>query len=309
MFTKSRDPLFWVPIFIAALFLVTPDALGQAQKLLHEKDSLYHHIQILDHVENNNTIRCMKFTGKTPTNQSCIDLSNPDRQVLEYSEMAFAGLLFSPLPRSVLVIGLGGGIIPNIYNRISPHTKVDVVEIDKEVLNLAKKYFNFKPSEKTRVVIRDGRRFVKRSEKRYDVIVLDAFNGDQIPFHLMTAEFFKLLKKTALTDDGILVSNVFFNSRLFDYQLATYLECFEGVYPFVGQRSGNVIVVATQKRYTPSPKTLKETGRKLQQENKYPFFDLENVAGSYQPGLVPGPEAKVLRDDYAPVNYLLKKKP
>lgn len=309
MLSKSRTPLLWILLILIALIPAGLNAFEQTKKLLVEKDSLYHHIQILEETKENTTIRCMKFTGKTPTNQSCIDLSDPNRQVLEYSEMAFSGLLFSPQPRSVLVIGLGGGIIPSIYNRISPLTKVDVVEIDEDVLGFAKKYFGFKPSEKTRVIIRDGRRFAKRSEKRYDFIVLDAFNGDQIPFHLMTAEFFEMLKKTALTEDGILVSNVFFNSRLFGYQLATYRECFAGVYPFVGQRSGNVIVVATKKRFTPSPAKLIETGRKLQEENRYPFFDLEKVAAMYKPDLAPDPEAKVLRDDYAPVNYLFKKKP
>jgi spermidine synthase len=290
-------PLVWI-VFSSA----TDSAV------LFETDSLYHNIQITQHKKGASQIRCMRFSGRTPTNQSCIDLADPDRQVLEYSEMMFAGLLYNDTPKRVLVIGLGGGIIPTIFQKILPETKVDVVEIDKTVVKLAQEYFGFLQGGSVRVHVKDGRRFVARATEKYDMIFLDAFNGDQIPFHLMTREFFELLKANVLADDGVLVSNVFFNTELFDHQLLTYKKCFVDVDGFAGKRSGNVILVTLNQKRAQSTTTLTQKAEQIMEHNQYPHFDLKTIAGLYDAGFAPDKDAKVLTDDFAPVNYLLKKK-
>lgn len=82
--------------------------------------------------------------------------------------------------------------------------KVKVAEIDKDVLDISKKYFQY---EGDSVEIGDGRKILKDQDETYDVIILDAFhNTYQIPFHLVSKEFFNLTR-AKLSEDGILIIN------------------------------------------------------------------------------------------------------
>jgi spermidine synthase len=86
-------------------------------------------------------------------------------------------------------IGLGGGTLPTAFSRILPQAEIDNVEIDPAVVRVARKYFNFRPTAKNKVVEEDGRVFVKRAVKKkikYDLIILDAYDHEYIPEHLVT---------------------------------------------------------------------------------------------------------------------------
>jgi SAM-dependent methyltransferase len=85
--------------------------------------------------------------------------------------------------------------------------KVDVVEINPAVLPVARQYFDFRP-EKCRITIDDARHYLNRCQKKYDVVVLDAFLGDSSPSHLLTREAFVSIR-SVLQPGGMLVINCF----------------------------------------------------------------------------------------------------
>ena len=105
----------------------------------------------------------------------------------------------------VLCIGLGVGIVPMQFAREG--ARVEVAEINPAVVPLAQRYFDLEP-ERLQLTIDDGRHFVNRSTKRYDVIVLDAFLGDSVPSHLMSREAFAAMRRV-LKPGGVLVINTF----------------------------------------------------------------------------------------------------
>lgn len=111
---------------------------------------------------------------------------------------------FFSKPGKMLLIGLGGGSIARRY--YSRGWEVDAVEIDPKVVEVAKEYFGFADSMAT-VYQMDGRRFLREYEKKYDLIVLDAFGSSYIPFHLVTREAFDLIS-SRLNSEGILAANV-----------------------------------------------------------------------------------------------------
>ena len=76
--------------------------------------------------------------------QSQMDIQRPRRHMLEYTPMIFCGLLNNSDPNRILVLGLGGGVIPREMRHYYPDADIDVVEIDGEILNVAKEYFIFK---------------------------------------------------------------------------------------------------------------------------------------------------------------------
>jgi len=278
---------------------------GGLGQLVHRKNSLYHSI----FVYKRDSIVTLNF-GRQPgvEVQSQVDLGNLRRHMLEYSTMTFCGLLYKPQPKSVLVVGLGGGVIPREMRHYYPDAEIDVVEIDPEVARIAKDYFDFKEDDKLRVNIDDGRMFLRKkirdkSPRRYDVMVLDAFNSDYIPYHLMTREFLADANDL-LADDGVVVANVFYPNRLFEAEFATFISVFGNCQAYFGTGSGNAMLVSRgSSGGLITSQEAQVRAQELQQKHLFDF-DMPTVAGKLRPDVQPGPDAIVLTDDKAPVNRL-----
>jgi spermidine synthase len=126
---------------------------------------------------------------------------------------------------------------------VLPEASIDAVEIDPAVVRVAYKYFDFVPLPTTRVFEEDGRVFAKRMGKlraRYDLVMLDAFDHEYIPEHLLTREFLQEIKGL-LSEHGVLAANTFTRSRLYDFESATYHSVFGQFYRL--KRDNRVILV------------------------------------------------------------------
>ncbi|MFL6620915.1 MAG: spermidine synthase, partial [Povalibacter sp.] len=190
-------------------------------RLLHSERSLYREVLVYE----NGSQRCMCFTRNCRVGrQTCMDTNQPDRFVLNYTRMMLGSLFINPHPQSVLIVGLGGGTLPRALSRLIPDATIDTVEIDPAVTKVAEAFFDFRPSERVHVTEMDGRVFVKRAlreHRQYDLIMLDAFDHEYIPEHLLTQEFLREVKKL-LTPKGVLAANTFSSSRLYDHESVTY---------------------------------------------------------------------------------------
>ena len=107
-------------------------------------------------------------------------------------------------PGKLCLVGLGGGSVAKSYS----HTgwDVDVVEIDPEIVAVARQHFGLGEDE-GRVFLTDGRRHFRTTAELYDLVILDAFGSSSIPFHLVTRESFAEIK-SRLNAGGILALNV-----------------------------------------------------------------------------------------------------
>ncbi|MGH8185403.1 MAG: spermidine synthase, partial [Steroidobacteraceae bacterium] len=170
-------------LLMIATAVLAPLACGQADtmKLLHAERSLYREVLVYD----TGTVRCMCFTRHCRIGrQSCMDMRHPNRIVMNYPQMMLGSLYVQPSPRTVLIIGLGGGTLPRALAQIVPQAQMEIVEIDPAVVRVAKRYFEFDSGGKIRVAETDGRVYVKRAlreGRRYDLIMLDAFDHEYIP--------------------------------------------------------------------------------------------------------------------------------
>lgn len=108
--------------------------------------------------------------------------------------------------QSALCIGVGVGIVPR--NLAAEGTRVDAVEINRAIIPVAERHFDFNPTKLNRLVIGDGRQFLARETNRYDAVFLDAFLGESSPGHLMTREAFTAMRDR-LNPQGVLVINSF----------------------------------------------------------------------------------------------------
>ncbi len=290
---------FWQLLFVS---VVAARGFG---RLVHKKNSLYHRILVYQR----GPVVTLQFGRRRLIQmQSQVDLTDLRRHMLEYTMLAFCGLLYEPEPKRMLVLGLGGGVIPREMHHYFPELEIHVVEIDPEIPLIATRFFGFREDDKLKVHIADGRMFIKQQLRRdpvpkYDIVILDAFNSDHIPFHLMTREFLEEVKGV-LAEDGVVIANVIYSNRLFDAELKTFLAVFARCQVFIGAYSINAMLVA------PGPAgptlTVKEAvgrARILQRKHKL-AFNVTTVAKRLRPDTRPDSRAKVLTDDRAPVNWL-----
>ncbi|WIO73674.1 fused MFS/spermidine synthase [Porticoccaceae bacterium LTM1] len=278
-------------------------SVDAAAEVIHQEKSLYRNL-FVEEVEG---IRCLKFRsrGGRESNQSCIVLEHPDLLALNYTRMAMGGLFLNPQPKKVLVIGLGGGILPRTLRDIFPNTKVTSVEIDPAVVKVAEKYFHFNSDENNIVVTQDARVFVKRAglqNKKFDFIILDAFNGDYIPGHLMTLEFFQELRKI-LTPQGVLLANTFSRSELIDSEAATYHAAFGHFYLLTQSGLGNRILMMSNGDLPSKTDMYRNMVELAPMLEKYGVESAKLFNGiNKKPDW--DKSAKVLTDQYSPVNIL-----
>ena len=152
---------------------------------------------------------------------------------------------YTPRLERVLCIGLGMGIVPRELARAG--AAVDVVEINPAIVPVARKYFDLDPGM-FRLVIGDGRQFLNTPTGRYDAVILDAFNGDSSPSHLMTREAFAAISRV-LNPDGVLVMNSFADiDPSNEFVAASLARTLKSVFPSLrvhGIRGGNTLFVAS----------------------------------------------------------------
>ena len=105
----------------------------------------------------------------------------------------------------VLILGMGTGTYGSQCTRYFPGIQIEGVEIDEKITRLAHRYFEM--PEDLNVCTYDGRAYLNAVEKRYDVIMVDAYQDITIPFQMSSVEFFTMVREH-LKDDGVLVVNM-----------------------------------------------------------------------------------------------------
>jgi spermidine synthase len=142
--------------------------------------------------------------------------------------------------RKIALVGLGGGRTISYFVASFPQITADVAELDPSVIALAQKYFAVTPNERLRISNKDGRVFLNQTKDKFDIILLDAYRGPFVPFHLTTQEFYKLVK-SRLNEGGVVAQNVEPSTMFFDSAYATMKSVFANVDAF--DAGGNIVLV------------------------------------------------------------------
>ncbi|HEY5720186.1 MAG TPA: fused MFS/spermidine synthase, partial [Gammaproteobacteria bacterium] len=167
---------------------------------IETRDSHYGQLQVLDYAGGNVRNRELAIDGLI---QGGIDLNN-GLAVYEYPYfLQFLPVALQPAGRRALVIGLGAGMLPAWY--ADRGVTVDVVDIDPDVVDLARRHLGFRSNGT--VHIEDARAFLARPGPRYDYLLLDVFSGDVTPGHLLSREAVALLADR-LAPGGVLGINL-----------------------------------------------------------------------------------------------------
>ncbi|MHB9003492.1 MAG: spermidine synthase [Coriobacteriia bacterium] len=177
-----------------------PSVNEAGEAVLFRADTEYHRITVTE----DDTTRHLRFDA---SHQTAIDLDDPYVSRIRYPDYMHLALALNPDAKRVLVLGLGGGAITKRFWRDYPELSVDSVEIDKVVVDVSRRYFAITEDERSRIFVDDARRYVQHTTETYDIIIVDAYYSDSLPFHLTTQEFLGELKE-CMNPDGVIAYNV-----------------------------------------------------------------------------------------------------
>jgi spermidine synthase len=272
-------------------------------KVLYRKDSRYHQVAVVE----SNGVRTLRFGSSF---QSEMYVHQPFRTSFEYTDFFFLGPAYKPDAKRVLFLGLGGGSAPKRFWRDFPELQLQVVEIDPVVADVAHRFFAVPDDARLPVAIEDARRWLDEHDERWDVIAVDTFYDDGVPFHLTTREFLELVR-SRLTPGGVVVTNLIGSakgpsSKLVRAVYRTYRDVFPTVlvHPLgAADAYGNVILVATDGA-APSKAFLRARWRALRAAHPT-APSLGTAIRERYDAFIPTSDVPTLTDAYAPVDALL----
>ncbi len=290
-------------------FIIPASFISGNENFLMETDSAYNHITVREyfHEKTQRNIRIM-FLG---TEAHSIIFTDSDEVFSIYAKLYRLDSLFGENFKKGLTLGGGAYITPKDFLARYPDSKMTVVEIDPEVTETARKFFNFEDDQRLDIRHEDARIFLNNNEEKFGVIYGDAFSSYySIPFHLTTKEAIKKIYDS-LTDDGIFVLNVISSlegekSLFFKAEYKTISQYFPQIYLFPSSYHGeqdiekpqNIVLIATKSAERLSRQDLEKNASPKQLELLEYFFEKEIIINEKIP---------ILTDEFAPVDYYASK--
>lgn len=200
--------IFFIIILLTFLYLPAENFYFAGAKVIADIDSRYNRLIIYDSTERDSGRPVRNLITDPYGIQSAMYLDYDNELVFDYAKYYFLGEHFNPDFKSSLLIGGGAYSFAKQFLSRYPEKTIDVVEIDPGFTALARKYFNLKDSSRLFIYEQDGRNFIDRTDKRYDIVYLDAFNSAlSIPFYLTTEEAVKSLYNI-LNENGVVLTNL-----------------------------------------------------------------------------------------------------
>ncbi|WP_343249718.1 fused MFS/spermidine synthase [Diplocloster hominis] len=197
----------------------------------------------------------------------------------------------------ILILGLGTGTYASMCTQYLPDVNIEGVEIDEKIVKLADTYFDL--PESVDVSVTDGRAYLS-TDKKYDVIMVDAYQDITIPFQMSTVEFFTMVKEH-LNEQGVMVVNMNMHSSkegsINEYLCDTIASVFPQVYTAVLERGTNIELFASM---NPDMLAAFDQGRASISDPDLAAM-MDQVSGRLTP--VKGGN-RILTDDKAPVELL-----
>lgn len=266
---------------------------------VYHTQTAYQELEVVDA----DGVRTLYLDGQP---NSAMYLDGRQEYVFGYTPYFHLPFLLEDNIDDVLFIGGGGFSGPKRFLDEYSNVSVDVVEIDPQVVDAARKYFNVTDDPRMETHVMDGREYIDQTDNSYDIIILDAYKKDKVPFHLTTREFFQLVHDS-LENDGIVLSNLIATptgpgSEFFRAEYRTIDAVFQNVQAFKTTDSSfaqNIEVIAWK-----DGEELSTTEWQQRNRQRDIGINLSEQIG-YRIETIPTDDVPLLRDGKAPVDRLL----
>ena len=308
---KKYNLFFFLAIIIViVLFYFSVNlSLPKTKSIIFQKDGFYNQI----------TIKETQLQNKEIVRRLYLDRHSHGAMFLESGELFHEYMKYYVLyeiinPQAEKALFLGGGTYSMPRKLLSDENnikKVDVVEIESSLFQLAKQYFKLEEDSRLFNYIIDGRKFLKGTDENYDLIFADAYDaGGYVPFHLVTKEFFSLAKDR-LSESGFFSMNIVGtleekNNLLLFSKIKTFKSVFKNSYLLATnspEEKGlqNFILLGLKndsRNIDFESKEILENKNEVIHNLSEKFIYIKNLALD---------SAFIFTDDFAPIEYLTSK--
>jgi len=298
---RKAFALFALAVVLAWIFLPSGIKPPQVGRLLFEKESAYHYIQVVQVGTQTQLILNEGQAVHSIYDSSSLVTGGPWDYFLIANSFRPAQAT-EPAPRDVAILGLAGGTAARQYTAaFGSGVNITGIEIDPEILNVAKTYFHLE-GPNIHPVVDDARYWLDTHAGQYDVIMVDAYRQPYIPFHLTTREFFTEVRGH-LRPGGVAVVNA--GRTTSDYRLVDAIaSTMAAVYPSVflvdvPEFSNTLVYGSTQ------PTTLADVQHNLGLISEPLAKDVASSAIGEGRLRVSEYHSQVFTDDLAPVERLI----
>jgi len=305
----SRSPKWAASVVVAA---IAPFSFPRAEKgLLLRRESFYNDIRVLKREDERIALSVNRWTSYSVA----VDEEGNYLTGTSYYDYFNAAALLTE-PREILVLGMGAGTSVKQYLHFFPKARIDAVEIDPEIIRIAKdepigkdkKYFGVKEGPRLNIFAADARPYLSRTKKKYDVIEVDMFQGGPyVPFYVTTKEFFQLVADHLLPK-GVVMMNVL--SLTDDQTLLCSIDktlkaVFSTVFTVRVERSSNYLLVALNREIAEGAVTSEVKG--ILNDKRLSHRDLSGIINRFTQNIIFLPEneaAHVFTDDKADIERI-----
>lgn len=249
------------------------EAVIHSGTVVHEEPSPFGTVYVVDVGD----LRTLRFDSPEGTLQSAILKSDPLAVPTNYVRVATAGLALTEGRSRVLVVGLGGGAFPMLLHRLLPRVRVDVVELNPVVADVARRFFGVREDARLHIHVEDGAGFMTRQGTRYDLILLDAFSDDGTPDHLKESLFLDEVRRR-LAPGGVAVLNIALETpRNMTWRIETFARAFKDCAVLRGASAYNNLILVGTLEPLPSEPVFRRQLWRLARELDFPALT-ESVA-------------------------------
>lgn len=293
---KSIKAVVGVLVFVVACFFGKSDSFAfWEDNLTYEGESIYNYLQVSE------DDREVYLSTNVLFGVQSVYVKGDELTGMYYDYAMAAPMMACVNEKEsldILVLGMGTGTFATQCSRYFDGMNIEGVEIDEDITNLAREYFHL--SEDIPVTTYDGRAYLNAIDKKYDVIMVDAYQDITIPFQMSSVEFFTLVKDH-LEPDGIMVVNMNMRGQkegsITDYLSDTICQVFSESYYIDINHSTNKEFFASN-----NPEMLENLARNTELEAdedlQYMMEYVQDNLVCYEPGNL------IMTDDQAPVELL-----
>ncbi|MBA3245025.1 MAG: fused MFS/spermidine synthase [Actinobacteria bacterium] len=280
-------------VAFAVLVAIPPGAVKAEEGLLYEKESRHQFIQVLERDDGRRLLSLNEGVA----------VHSVWRKETVLTGGVWDALLTVPVvleepPRRVAILGNAGGTLARSFGVFWPDAEIDGVEIDAAVTDVGYRYFGLGDNPRVTTYDEDARPFLRRTDRRYDVIYVDAYHQPYVPFYLATQEFFRLVRDR-LAPGGVVALNVATvpdDDTLVREVSGTLATVFPQVRVWNALRF-NRIVLGFSEAERPSESLLAKVGTRLR-----PLAALLEADLGSRPSV--SPSSDPWTDDHAPVEWV-----
>jgi spermidine synthase len=285
-----------VPLALAAALAIPTGGIKDESDdgvVIHETDTEYQYARVIERPDGERWLELNEGVAIHSVYRP--DSYLTDNVWDDYIVLPLA-VLDSP-PRRMAILGNAAGTTARAYGHYFPRTEIDGVEIDGELTDIGRRYFDMR-NPRLRTHTADARPFLRRSDGGYDTIMVDAYRQPYIPFYLITEDFFELCRDR-MTEGGALIVNIGHPEG--DQELEKVASAtLRKVFPHVMRdetEDTNTLLVASERR--PSALRLSKAAQGMPVE----LGRVGAEVAAQLEGPLPGGESYT--DDRAPVEWLI----